>query len=103
MDERGDRSDRDDEGPDTRELSRGQRDAAVAGWSSFLVAAIGTMVLFAFVDPMTLVEVTEPPLPVDRMTGYAIGFFFLWAMTAASAALTLYLLRTSHAESRQRN
>jgi hypothetical protein len=32
------------------------------------------------------------------MTGYAIGFFFIWILTGASAALTLYLLRTSHAE-----
>ncbi len=87
-----------DDGPEIHELSRRQRDAAVAGWSSFLAAAFGSMVLFAFVDPMTLVEVTEPPLPVERMTGYAIGFFFIWILTAASAALTLYLLRTSHAE-----
>jgi len=87
-----------DDGPETHELNRRQRDLAVAGWSSFLIAAVGTMVLFAFVDPMTLVEVTEPPLPIERMTGYAIGFFFIWILTAASAALTLYLLRTSHAE-----
>jgi len=87
-----------DDGPQSHELSRRQRDTAVAGWSSFLTAAFGSMVLFAFVDPMTLVEVTEPPLPVERMTGYAIGFFFIWILTAASAALTLYLLRTSHAE-----
>jgi ABC-type enterobactin transport system permease subunit len=97
MDAGGDRE-QNDGGLRTHELSRRQRDVAVAGWSSFLVAAIGTMVLFAFVDPMTLVEVTEPPLPVERMTGYAIGFFFIWILTAASAALTLYLLRTSHAE-----
>jgi ABC-type enterobactin transport system permease subunit len=97
MDERGDARD-DDDGLTTHELTRRQRDCAVAGWASFLIAAIGTMVLFAFVDPMTLVEVTTPPLPLSRMTGYAIGFFFLWLLTAASAALTLYLLRTSHAE-----
>src|SRR5262245_47835656 len=87
-----------DDGPESHELTRRQRDAAVAGWSSFLSAAFGSMVLFACVDPMTLVEITEPPLPIERMTGYAIGFFFIWTLTAASAALTLYLLRTSHAE-----
>ncbi|HVY66189.1 MAG TPA: hypothetical protein VHH11_15305 [Gammaproteobacteria bacterium] len=92
-----------DDGPQLHELSRRQRDLAVAGWSSFLIAAIGSMVTFAFVDPMTLVEITEPPLPVERMTGYAIGFFFIWLLTAASAALTLYLLRTSHAEPPQRD
>jgi hypothetical protein len=83
---------------ETHDLSSRQRDVAVAGWCSFLVAAAGTMVFFAFIDPMTLVDVTEPPLRVERMTGYAIGFFFLWALTGAAAALTLYLTRTSHAE-----
>lgn len=85
-------------GEKSHELSARYRDFAVAGWCSFLVAAVGTMMLFAFVDPMTLVDVTEPPIPVDRMTGYAIGFFFLWTLTAGAAALTLYLTRTSHAE-----
>jgi hypothetical protein len=102
MDAGDDGQKRDDE-PELHELSRRQRDTAVAGWASFLIAAIGSMVMFAFVDPMTLVEITEPPLPVERMTGYAIGFFFLWILTAASAALTLYLLRTSHAEPPQRD
>lgn len=80
------------------ELSARQRDVAVAGWCSFLVAAVGTMVCFAFIDPATLADASEPPLPVDRMSGYAIGFFFLWVLAGASAALTLYLTRTSHAE-----
>jgi hypothetical protein len=80
------------------DLSFRQRDVAVAGWSSFLVAAVGTMVFFAFIDPATLADVTEPPLRVDRMTGYAIGFFFMWLLAGAAAALTLYLTRTSHAE-----
>jgi hypothetical protein len=83
--------------PATHELTARQRDLGVAGWCSFLAAAVGTMVFFAFIDPMTLVDVTEPPIPVDRMTGYAIGFFFLWALTGAAAALTLYLTRTAHA------
>lgn len=92
-----------DDAPDlaAHELTARQRDLAVAGWCSFLVAAVGSTVFFAFIDPMTLVDVTEPPLPVDRMTGYAIGFFFLWALTGAAAALTLYLTRTSHAEPRR--
>jgi hypothetical protein len=99
MDERRAGRDQDDtREPGARELTAPERDVAVAGWCSFLVAAVGSMVFFAFVDPMTLVEVTEPPIPVDRMTGYAIGFFFLWALTGAAAALTLYLTRTSHAE-----
>jgi hypothetical protein len=89
-------ADPDDERP--RELRGTQIDIAVVGWSSFLVAAVGSMVFFAFVDPLTLAEVTEPPLAVDRMTGYAIGFFFFWILSAGSAALTCYLNR-----SRKRN
>ena len=78
------------------ELSRRQRDIFVIGWCSFLTAAFGTMVFFAFVDPLTLADVTEPPLPVDRMGGYALGFFFFWLLTVASATLTVYLIRTRH-------
>jgi hypothetical protein len=75
-------------------LNRRQRDVAVVGWCSFLAAAASTMVFFAFVDPLALGEATEPPLAVDRMTGYALGFFFFWTLAAASAALAVYMIRT---------
>jgi hypothetical protein len=78
------------------ELSRRQRDVFVIGWCSFLAAAVATMIFFAFVDPLALADITEPPLPVDRMSGYAIGFFFFWLLAAASATLTVYLIRTRH-------
>ena len=79
-----------------RELSRRQRDVFVIGWCSFLSAAAATMVFFAFVDPQALADITEPPLPVDRMGGYALGFFFFWLLAAGSATLTVYLIRTRH-------
>jgi hypothetical protein len=79
-----------------RELTRRQRDVLVIGWCSFLTAAVATMVFFAFVDPEALADITEPPLPVDRMTGYALGFFFFWVLAAVSATLTVYLIRTRH-------
>jgi hypothetical protein len=82
--------------PARPELTRRQRDVAVVGWCSFLAASLGTMVFFAWVDPLALADITEPPLPVDRMTGYALGFFFLWLVAAAAAALTVYLIRTRH-------
>jgi len=78
------------------ELTRRQRDVFVIGWCSFLSAAVATMIFFAFVDPLALADVTEPPLPVDRMSGYALGFFFFWALSALSATLTVYLIRTRH-------
>ena len=82
------------DGDDARELSRRQRDILVIGWCSFLTAAAGTMFFFAWIDPLALTDVTELPLPPDRMTGYALGFFFFWMLSAASAALTVYLIRT---------
>ena len=80
----------------THELSRRQRDIFVVGWCSFLAAAVATMIFFAFVDPLALADITEPPLPVDRMSGYALGFFFFSLLAAASATLTVYLIRTRH-------
>jgi hypothetical protein len=85
----------DDEEP-AHELNRCQRDCLVIGWCSFLVAAVATMVFFAFVDPPALGDIMEPPFAVDRMTGYAIGFFCFWLLGAAAAALTVYLIRTRH-------
>ncbi|MGD2168095.1 MAG: hypothetical protein PVF63_08310 [Gammaproteobacteria bacterium] len=84
----------------THELTPRQADFFVIGWASFLAACFGTMLLFAFVDPLMLAEVTEPPLPVSRMTGYALGFFFLWALCLISGALCVYLVRTRHEQSR---
>jgi hypothetical protein len=78
------------------ELTRRQRDVFVIGWCSFLSAAVATMIFFAFVDPLDLADITEPPLPVDRMGGYALGFFFFWLLAAVSATLTVYLIRTRH-------
>ncbi len=77
-------------------MNRRQRDLAVVGWASFLVASATSMVFFAWVDPMALSEVSEAPLPYDRMTGYALGFFFFWVVAASAAALSLYLIRTRH-------
>jgi hypothetical protein len=95
MDAGAHRGPEDEDGP-AHELSRRQRDAFVIGWCSFLVAAVATMVFFAFVDPLALADITEPPLPVDRMGGYALGFFFFWLLAVASATLTVYLIRTRH-------
>jgi hypothetical protein len=95
------REPQDDQGPQDdqeppHELNRLQRDVFVVGWCSFLTAAVGTMLLFAWVDPLDLYDAAELPLPMDRMTGYAIGFFVLWLLTAVSATLTVYLIRTRH-------
>jgi hypothetical protein len=86
----------DDESAEPREPTRFQRDVFVIGWCSFLTAAIGTMFFFAWIDPLALADVADLPFPIDRMTGYALGFFFFWLLAAVSAILTVYLIRTRH-------
>lgn len=77
-------------------MRRRLRNFAVVGWASFLVASIAAMLFFAWLDPMTLAEVADAPLPDDRMTGYAVGFFFFWLICASAGALTCYMMSTLH-------
>jgi hypothetical protein len=67
-------------------------------WPSFLAAAVETMFFFAIFDPGDLGEGTAlADLVANHNAGYAIGFFFFWAFTTLSAALSLYLARTETA------
>ncbi len=72
------------------------QDLAVTLWPSFLAASVATMFFFAFFDPTVFGEGAVPPRWLtNRMAGYAVGFFFFWAICTLSSALTLYLVRTS--------
>lgn len=72
------------------------QDTAVTLWPSFLAAAVATMFFFAFFDPSLFGEGAVPPRWLThRMAGYAVGFFFFWAICTLSSALTLYLVRTA--------
>lgn len=66
---------------------------AVLSWISFLSAAAFTMLVFAFVDPLILIESYDPPLIETRNGGYALGFFILWAYAWISGWLVLRLVR----------
>ncbi|MFQ5635362.1 MAG: hypothetical protein ACE5G3_08535, partial [Gammaproteobacteria bacterium] len=55
---------------------------AAVGWSSFLVASFATMLFFAFVDPADYAWMGGETLEKTRMTGYGLGFFFFWLVTA---------------------
>ena len=80
-----------------RAWGRVAQDVAVTLWPSFLAAAVATMFFFAFFDPAMFGEGASPPAWLDnRMGGYAVGFFFFWAITTLSSALTLYLVRTAN-------
>ena len=72
------------------------QDMAITLWPSFLAASVATMFFFAFFDPSLFGEGATPPnWLTHRMAGYAVGFFFFWAICTLSSALTLYLVRTA--------
>jgi hypothetical protein len=76
-----------------------RQDVAIVAWPSFLVASVATMVCFAFIDPVLIGhDDYPPPAFATRMSGYAIGFFFFWLISALSSLLTLYLARTARPE-----
>lgn len=68
------------------ELSPRARTVGVVVWCSFLTACGAAVVLFAFLDPALLWA--------NRLTAYALGFFFFWAVSACAAALTIYMAHT---------
>mgnify|MGYP001109103286 FL=1 len=77
------------------------QDMAVTLWPSFLAASVATMFFFAFFDPTLFGEGATPPnWLTHRMAGYAVGFFFFWAICTLSSALTLYLVRTARPQPR---
>jgi Na+-driven multidrug efflux pump len=76
-----------------------RQDVAIVTWPSFLVASVATMICFAFIDPVLVGnDDYPPPAFASRMSGYAIGFFFFWLISALSSLLTLYLARTARPE-----
>jgi hypothetical protein len=75
------------------EWSRDKQKIAVLSWISFLSAAVFTMLLFAFVDPLTVVDAINISFIESRNAGYAIGFLFLWALGWISGWLVLRLVR----------
>jgi hypothetical protein len=77
-----------------RELSPRARTVGVVVWCSFLAAAAGTTILFAFLDPMAFREGVVPHWWSDRHSVYALGFFFIWVIAACSATLAIYRAHT---------
>jgi len=65
-------------------------------WPSFLAACGASVLFFAAVDP-ALLRGAGPRLfaNLDREAGYALGFFFFWAIGALASTLSVYLIRSS--------
>lgn len=75
------------------EWSRETQKYAVLSWISFLSAAAFSVVLFAFIDPLIIVDAVNVRFIESRSSGYAIGFFFLWANAWVACWYTVRLIR----------
>ena len=72
------------------DLPRVQRYSAVL-WPSFLLASAATVVFFALIDPVAMLDCHGVP-PLSRTGAYSLGFFLFWLLTVVSSAATLYFL-----------
>jgi hypothetical protein len=77
----------------SREWSRDTQKFAALSWISFLTAAAFSMIFFAFVDPLVLIDVINVDVIEGRNTGYALGFFLFWANGWIAGWYTLRLVR----------
>lgn len=77
----------------SQDWSRETQKLAVLTWISFLSASAFTMLMFAFIDPLMIVDAINLDGVDSRNAGYAIGFFFLWANCWISGWLTVRLVR----------
>jgi len=55
-------------------------------WPSFLMAGLGSAVVFAFIDPLDVAVFGY--IRPEREWLYAIGFFLFWAIAGVSSFLT---------------
>lgn len=82
---------------------RFREDLGILLWSSFLTACLATMLFFAFFDPVLLAEDFAPPhWLADRMTAYAVGFFFFWFICGLASFTTAWLIDTRDSDGSQR-
>ena len=79
--------------PAEGDWSRDQQKYAVLTWISFLTACGFSVLLFAFIDPLVLIESLDVVDGGSRNAGYAVGFFFLWVHAWISGWLILRLIR----------
>lgn len=85
---------------DNPNWSRDQQKTAALVWVSFLVAAGMSVVFFAAVDPLLVLESVDALADASRETGYAVCFFFFWSGTALSSWLSLRITRRKRQQPR---
>ena len=77
----------------TQELGERGRAVGVIFWSAFLAAALATVLCFAFIDPLAVLQGDAPGWWSTRRACYAVGFFFFWLIGLVAAALCWQLAR----------
>lgn len=55
-------------------------------WPSFLMAGLGSAIVFAFIDPLDVAIFGY--IQLEREWLYAFGFFLFWFIGAGASALT---------------
>jgi hypothetical protein len=80
------------------DLGGGARAAGAIVWSAFLAAALGTMLCFAFLDPLALAEGQPPAWWTTRLRVYAMGFFLFWLIGMVAALICWNLARPAPRE-----
>ena len=78
-----------------KQWSRNRQAVATVVWISFLSAAVATMLVFAFFDPVELAASLDVGFDIGRQAGYAVGFFFFWILFALCSGVTAWLVRTA--------
>ena len=76
-------------------MKRIARRSAAILWPAFLVAAVLEILVFAFVDPLTLHTASGQALALSSSAVYSIAFFVFWACISTACALTVLLERSA--------
>ncbi|HLF29828.1 MAG TPA: hypothetical protein VI566_02235 [Xanthomonadales bacterium] len=74
-----------------------KRDLAIIIWIAFLAACVGTLIIFAVLDPEALNEAWVLPWEMGRKLAYSLGFAFLFCVAVLASALTVFMIRTGPA------
>ena len=71
-----------------------KRDIGISIWIAFLAACVGTMIIFAVLDPEELSQAWVLPFEMGRKLAYSLGFLFLFCVGLLASGLTTFMIRT---------
>jgi len=74
-----------------------KRDIGTVVWISFLAACVGTLVIFAVLDPAALNDAWVLPWEMGSKLAYSLGFAFLFCVSLVASVLTVFMIRTGPA------